>query len=179
MFKRTAVIFGLVALINYFPIVYGKIPFPRDFVLRHSAWNGQPQEQLPELIDIVAMFYPFRALLGRAAEERTLPLWNPHIMSGAPFQANAQSAAFAPLNIFYYVLPLKIAWTASLVIRLFLAGVFMTMFVRSIGGWATGPIVSGLLCSLCGLTFQCHVMRNGLTLIWPPHMCFYADPLHV
>ncbi|PYS36108.1 MAG: hypothetical protein DMG14_25425 [Acidobacteria bacterium] len=179
MFKRTAVIFGLVALINYFPIVYGKIPFPRDFVLRHSAWNGQPQEQLPELIDIVAMFYPFRALLGRAAEERTLPLWNPHIMSGAPFQANAQSAAFAPLNIFYYVLPLKIAWTASLVIRLFLAGVFMTMFVRSIGGSATGSIVSGLLFALCGFTIQWQGMSNGDSSIWLPLMCYSVHRLHL
>src|SRR5262250_1670528 len=125
-FWRAALaIFGLIVLINYLPIFSGKIPFPRDEVLRHSAWNGQPQEQLPELIDIVAMFYPFRALLSRAAEERTLPLWNPYIMSGAPFQANAQSAVFAPLNVVYYVLPLKIAWTVNLALRLFLAGIFM------------------------------------------------------
>src|SRR5438128_6446400 len=132
-FWRTAiVIFAAAVLLNYLPVFSGKIPFPRDEVVRHSAWNGQPQEQLPELIDIVAMFYPFRALLGRGAQERTLPLWNPHIMSGAPFQANAQSALFAPLNILYYLLPLKIAWTASLVIRLFLAALFMALFVRSI-----------------------------------------------
>src|SRR5262249_53358118 len=137
-FWRVAVVaFGLMALINYLPIFSGKIPFPRDEVLRHSAWNGQPQEQLPELIDIVAMFYPFRALLGRGSDERTLPLWNPYILSGAPFQANAQSALFAPLNIIYYALPLKIAWTAILVTRLFLAATFMALFVRSIGGSAT------------------------------------------
>src|SRR5262245_5292125 len=179
MFKRTAVIFGLVVLINYFPIVYGKIPFPRDFVVRHSAWNGQPQEQLPELIDIVAMFYPFRALLGRAADERTLPLWNPYIMSGAPFQANAQSAVFAPLNIVYYVLPLKIAWTANLVIRLFLAGIFMTMFIRSIGGSPTGSIVSGILFALCGFTIQWQGMSNGDSSIWLPLMCYAVHRLYL
>src|SRR5215475_9998602 len=128
--RIAVVVFAVMALINYLPIFSGKVPFPRDEVLRHSAWNGQPQEQLPELIDIVAMFYPFRALLSRASDERTLPLWNPYIMSGAPFQANAQSAVFAPLNVVYYVLPLKIAWTVNLALKLFLAGIFMTMFVR-------------------------------------------------
>src|SRR2546425_11428690 len=124
-----AAVFVLIALINYFPIFFGQVPFPSDEVVRHAAWNGQPQEQLPELIDIIAMFYPFRALLGRAGTEHMVPLWNPHIMSGAPFQANAQSAVFAPLNIFYYVLSLKAAWTAILVVRLFLAGMFMVVFV--------------------------------------------------
>src|SRR5262245_21992831 len=118
LFWRTAVVvFSLMVLINYLPIFSGRIPFPRDLVLRHSAWNGTPKEQLPELIDVVAMYYPFRALLGRGADEHTLPLWNPHIMSGAPFQANAQSALFAPSNVLYYLLPLRVAWTANAFIR--------------------------------------------------------------
>src|SRR5438093_6266320 len=166
-FWRIAIaVFGLLALINYLPILSGQIPFPRDEVLRHSAWNGEPQEQLPELIDIAAMFYPFRALLVRGADERTLPLWNPHIMSGAPFQANAQSAVLAPLNVLYYVLPLKIAWTAVLVLRLFLGAIFMALFVRTIGGSAAGSIVAGILFSLCGFTIQWQGMSNGDSGIW-------------
>jgi len=178
-FWRIAIaVFGLMALINYLPILSGKIPFPRDEVLRHSAWNGQPQEQLPELIDIAAMFYPFRALLSRASDERALPLWNPHIMSGAPFQANAQSALFAPLNIVYYLLPLKIAWTVNLVLRLFLAASFMALFVRSIGGSAAGSIISGLLFALCGFTIQWQGMSNGDSAIWLPLMFYGVHRLH-
>jgi Bacterial membrane protein YfhO len=176
--RIAVVVFGLMTLINYFPIFSGKIPFPRDEVVRHSAWNGQPQEQLPELIDIVAMFYPFRALLSRAAHEHALPLWNPHIMSGAPFQANAQSAAFAPLNVVYYVLPLKVAWTVSLVLRLFLAAIFMALFVRSIGGSATGSIVSGILFALCGFTVQWQGMSNGDSAVWLPLMFYAVHRLH-
>ena len=178
-FWRIAIaLFALMALINYFPVFAGKIPFPRDEVLRHSAWNGQPQEQLPELIDIAAMFYPFRALLSQAWDERALPLWNPYIMSGAPFQANAQSALFAPLNIVYYLLPLKIAWTLNLVLRLFLAASFMALFVRSIGGSATGSIVSGLLFALCGFTIQWQGMSNGDSAIWLPLMFYAVHRLH-
>ena len=54
--RIAVLIFAVIVLINYFPVLSGRIPFPRDLVVRHSAWNGQPQEQLPELIDIVAMF---------------------------------------------------------------------------------------------------------------------------
>jgi Bacterial membrane protein YfhO len=178
-FWLTAVaVFALIAMINYAPLFVGKIPFPSDEVLRHSAWNGQPHEQLPELIDIAAMFYPFRALLERGANEGALPLWNPHIMSGAPFQANAQSALFAPLNITYYVLPLKIAWATNLVIRLFLAGLFMTLFVRSIGGSPAGAILSGILFALCGFTIQWQGMSNGDSGIWLPLMCYAVHRLH-
>src|SRR5215475_13323533 len=94
-------ILALVVMLNYLPVFWGKIPFPRDMVVRHSGWNGEPREQLPQLIDIAAMFYPFRSLIARAADEGTIALWNPYIMSGAPFQANAQSAVFAPLNVLY------------------------------------------------------------------------------
>src|SRR4030095_7743490 len=179
-FWRSAVlIFGVMVLINYLPVLSGNAQFPRELVVRHSAWNGQPQEQLPELIDIVAMFYPFRALLERGANEGALPLWNPHIMSGAPFQANAQSALFAPLNITYYLLPLKLAWATNLVIRLFLTGFFMTLFVRSIGGSPVGAILSGILFALCGFTIQWQGMSNGDSGIWLPLMCYAVHRLHL
>jgi hypothetical protein len=177
--RVAAFVFALVVLIDYLPILTGQIPFPRDLVVRHSAWNGEPREQLPELIDVVALFYPFRALLGRAVEERELPLWNPYIMAGAPFEANAQSALFYPLNIFYYVLPLKIAWAANAFMRLFLAAMFMALFVRSIGGTATGSIISGILFALCGYTIQWHGMSNGESSIWLPLMCYAVHRLHV
>src|SRR5262245_45092069 len=179
-FWRSAVlIFGVMVLINYLPVLSGKVPFPRDLVVRHSAWNGEPQEQLPELIDIVAMFYPFRALLERGANEHALPLWNPYIMSGAPFQANAQSALFAPLNVLYYALPLKAAWTVNLIVNLFLAAIFMALFVRSIGGSSTGAIVSGMLFSFCGFMISWQGMSNGDSCIWLPLMCYAVHRLHL
>src|SRR5262245_17646234 len=179
-FWRTAVlVFALAAVINYLPIFSGKVPFPRELVLRHSAWNGEPREQLPELIDIPAMFYPFRALLSRAAGERTIPLWNPHIMAGAPFQANAQSAALYPLNVLYYLTPLKIAWTANAMLRVFLAATFMAVFVRSIGASATGSIVAGILFALCGHTTQWQSMSNGESGIWLPLMCYVVHRLYL
>src|ERR1051325_51512 len=114
------VVFVAAVTINYFPVLTGKFPFPRDIVMRHSAWDGQPRsgpaQQVRQLIDVVALFYPFKALLGQSARSGEIPLWNPYIMGGAPFQANAQSALFAPMNVLYYVLPMKLAWTANIML---------------------------------------------------------------
>ncbi len=103
--------------------------------MQHSAWAGQPRssvsQQVAQLIDIVAMFYPFRALNALGAHQGELPLWNPYIQSGAPFQANAQSAIFNPLGFVYWLLPLKAAWSVDLILRIFLYGLFMTLFVRT------------------------------------------------
>src|SRR5690349_18777964 len=90
-----AIVFALVVSVEYLPVFSGHVPFPRDIVMRHSAWQGEPRTGPPQhvgqLIDVIAMFYPIRALLAAGASAGELPLWNPHIMSGAPFQANAQS----------------------------------------------------------------------------------------
>ena len=86
------------------------------------------------------MFYPFRALAARGAEERSLPLWNPYIMSGAPFQANAQSALFYPGNFLYYLLPLPLAWSIGFFVRRVLALMFMALFLRRAGATRAGSI---------------------------------------
>src|SRR6202008_413997 len=100
--------------------------------------------------DLVTSFYPYRTLAARAVREGSVPLWNPYILSGAPFLAMAQSAIFYPLNFFYYVLPVPLAWSLGFVIRRVLAAFFTALFVRRIGGSAAGSIAAGLIFSFCG-----------------------------
>src|SRR5213078_5083764 len=84
---------------------------------------------------------------------------------------------FGPLNLPYYILPIKIAWTASIVMRLFLAAMFMTLFTRSIGGSAAGSILSGILFAFCGYTIQWQGMSNGESSIWLPLICYAVHRL--
>jgi hypothetical protein len=67
--------------------------------------------------DLVTSFYPYRTLAARAVREGTLPLWNPYMLSGAPFLANAQSALFYPGNFPYYLLPVPISWAIGFFLR--------------------------------------------------------------
>jgi hypothetical protein len=149
-----AAVFALVAVVNYLPIFTGKIPFPRDLVVRHAAWDS-PQtagsmRPMPGISDLITSFYPFHALASRAADSGSVALWNPYVLSGSPFAANSQSALFYPCNFLYYLLPVAIAWAICLFIRMFLAGFFMSLFVREIGATKTGAIAAGIVFACCG-----------------------------
>src|SRR3954462_6879036 len=99
-------VFALFVALNYLPVLEGKIPFPRDLVLSHSAWNGPhstTDRSFAGIVDVIALVYPFHSLVARAAHEGGLALWNPYILVGSPFQANSQSALFYPLNVVYYL----------------------------------------------------------------------------
>ena len=175
-------VFGLMVLVSYAPVLIGRVPFPRNLVLRHVAWSevagSDSWQPAPEIGDLITSFYPFHALASRAIRERALPLWNPYIMAGAPFQANSQSAMFYPFNSLYYILPVNAAWTISLIIRLFLAAMFMALFVRAIGGSTAGSIVSGLIFSSCGFITAWQGQALGDAAIWLPMICYSVHRLH-
>ena len=146
-FRRTAfIIFALLAVANYFPLLLGLIPFPAHLLAPFPSWGGSSVwPPIPEIGDLITSFYPFHAFAARAVRAGSFPLWNPYILAGAPFLANAQSALLYPPNFLYYVLPVSVAWAACLLTRMFLCALFTALFVRSIGGTKTGAIVSGIV----------------------------------
>src|SRR5579883_2609524 len=114
-FWRTAfLIFGLLSVMGYLPVLNGKVPFPRDAVLQFPAWNGtvhsEPWQSYADIGDLITAFYPSRAFAARAVHEGTLPLWNPYLLGGVPFLASPQSSLFYPPNFLYYILPVPVAW---------------------------------------------------------------------
>src|SRR3954451_9197200 len=56
-----------------------------------------------DLTDGVNVFQPFLEYTG--AKLPHVPLWDPYIMGGRPYLANAQSAVFSPFSLPTYVLP--------------------------------------------------------------------------
>ena len=174
--KWTVIGFALLSVLIYLPVLAGKTPFPRDIVLQFAAWNGMAHSEgwqsYANIGDLVTAFYPARALAARAVHEGTLPLWNPYLLGGAPFLASPQSSLFYPPNFLYYVLPLPVAWTLALMIRVLLTGSFMTLFVRHIGGSRAGAIFSGIALALCGFmtAWQGQPMSDSAT--WLPLMCY-------
>src|SRR5438067_1083323 len=75
------------------PMFRGRIPFPADLVFDFppfaKAAPPGPAGMHGNIGDLVMSFYPYRTLLSRAVHERTLPAWNPYMMSGVPFIASA------------------------------------------------------------------------------------------
>src|SRR5438093_7889724 len=149
----------IMTAIVYAPMFTGKIPFPADFVFDFPPFaHAAPSEGLlphTNIGDLVTSFYPYRTIAARAVREGTLPLWNPYMLSGAPFLANAQSALFYPANLLYGVLTVPVAWAIGFFLRPLVAGLFTALFLRRIGGTSTGAIISSLLFAFCGFLMGC------------------------
>jgi hypothetical protein len=170
------ILFAALTGAAYFPAFAGKVPFPRDMLLQFSAWSGMARSEAwqhyADIGDLVTAFYPARVFAARAVREGTLPLWNPYILGGAPFLASAQPSLFYPPNFLYYVLSTPAAWTLCFMLRMFLSGVFTTLFVRSIGGSRAGSYFAGIVFALCGFmtAWQGQPMDDAAT--WLPFVCY-------
>ena len=152
-------------------------------VLQFPAWyefpRSGPLERYADIGDLVTSFYTFRTFAARAIQQGILPLWNPHILLGAPFLANSQSALFYPQHLLFYVLPLPLAWTASILISMFLAATFMALLMRSIGSSKTGAILSGILFASCGFMTAWQGQAMYEAAIWLPLICYTVHRLHI
>src|SRR4029450_1704194 len=96
-----------------------------------SFGMGRPQNHL--LADLILENYPWKRFIIESIQQRELPLWNPYLFAGIPFLAAGQHSALYPFSILYYVLPLEKAYGWSTVLNLGLAGVFMFVFMRTLG----------------------------------------------
>jgi hypothetical protein len=175
-------IFLLVAILTYLPVFNGKIAFPTRVVTSFPPWDSVRttpllDPQRAEYGDMVTFFYPWRYLQSTAYRNGSLPLWNPHILSGTPFLSNAQSAMFYPLNALYYVLPPPTAWTVKLILHVVLAGWMMALFVRTIGGTTAGAITAGIVFALAGImtTWQATSLTDAA--LWLPLICLAVHRL--
>ncbi len=83
--------------------------------------------------DLVSFLFPTYRFAAASLRSGQLPLWQPHLYSGAPFLADMQSGLFYPPNLVLFLLapdfPYKaMEWMA--VLHIFLAGLFMYLCLR-------------------------------------------------
>src|SRR5262249_12879171 len=124
--------------------------------------------------DLVTQFYPWREYAARSIRQGVIPLWNPYILGGAPFEA-AQSGIFYPLNFPFYVLPVRWAWSFMIVLQMILAGVFAALYARSIGAGGWAAILAGIVFSLCGFMTSWRGFQIEDAAIWLPLMLLCTD----
>lgn len=74
-----------------------------------------------------------------------MPLWNPFIHGGLPFVDAMHGDIFYPAAILQIILPVTYALGIKLVIHVFLAGVFMFLFLRAVGRSDQSSFIGGLL----------------------------------
>jgi len=96
-------------------------------------------------------FYPWDSFSAQELAWGYFPLWNSHNGLGVPHLANMQSAVFYPLSWIKFLLGFWRTIDWLLILRLWLAGFFLYLFVcSSLGLPVLAGLVSGLCFFLCG-----------------------------
>jgi O-antigen/teichoic acid export membrane protein len=113
---------------------------------RETLGVGLPQNQL--LSDLILENYVWKKFIREAIAAGQIPLWNPYILSGQPFLANGQHSALYPFSLLFYILPLSKAYGWFTVSQLWLAGLNMYIFLRTLQAGRLGALVGGLTYSL-------------------------------
>jgi Bacterial membrane protein YfhO len=172
-FPVQAAILGLVlAVISYFPIFTGKVPFPADLLHYFPISEGTSRVGLTfrhaELGDLFTLMYPWRVYLRDSLRQGELPFWNPHSFAGAPFLANPISAVFYPPNWLFVVLPVNVAWSIQFPLRLGLAVFFMALFARRLGASRLSAVLAGSVFAMCGFMTGWQGWPQADVLLWLP-----------
>ena len=144
-----ALLYAGLALVMLAPaLLPGHTLSASDYLWGATPWEGMRPDGVrefganPELADSVAVFQPFTQELRERAPD--VPLWNPHIMAGRPFLANAQSAVFSPFTLPSLVLPFW--WSLGVVaaLKLWCAAFGTFLLARALGQRFAGALLAGL-----------------------------------
>ena len=111
-----------------FPIFFGRVHFPSDFVKLFFAPAGSKPTFSSNLVDtdVYLQEYPWHAAVGKEIAAGHLPLWDASRFAGAPLAADISAGTFYPPNWLYAVAPNKvetvstIIWAATIALSLLL-----------------------------------------------------------
>ena len=96
--------------------------------------------------DHFVQFYPWFKCYSEAIKRFTFPYWVSSMGSGFPLMAEGQIGGFYPLNIlFFFLLPLKVAYNYSIIIHFMIGGIFTYLYTRKLGADQIGGYLASLL----------------------------------
>ena len=95
--------------------------------------------------DIYLFYNPQHFFAAENIKAGTIPLWNPYLACGKPFQANVQSCIFYPLSSIYYFLPFQTGYKYFIVLHYFLGSLFMFLLMREWRYGTYAAIVSAMV----------------------------------
>ncbi len=122
--------------------------------------------------DLVSFLWPLYRFGARSLRAGVVPLWNPHLYSGAPFVADNQSGLFYPINLLTFALcgePSYGVMEALAVFHIWLAGANTFFLARGLGLRRPAALFGGIAFALSDL-FLTHIGNLNLnaTAAWLP-----------
>lgn len=167
------------ALIFFYPIFKGEIPFPGDLLVHfyepyraYPVLNYQSGAAVPSKnqgTDVVRHIFPWKNFTIESLKQGEIPFWNPHNFSGSPLMANFQSAVFYPLSIVFFVLPFLSAWTLYIFLAPVLACFFMYLFLKELKLTQIASLFGGIVFAFSSYMVVWMEYGNiGHTFLWLP-----------
>ncbi|MFH0749592.1 MAG: YfhO family protein [Candidatus Gottesmanbacteria bacterium] len=188
--KRTTTIlfFGIIIttfLFFYKTFFFGLLPFPGDlFVAEYQPWKnesflGYVSGSYPnkaQYFDALCQMIPWKIFSWDSLKTGIFPLWNPHNFSGTPHLANIQAALLYPFTYLGTILPYPTAWTIIVIVQPLLAGLFMILFMQSIGVMSYGAFFAAIAFALSQfMTVFLEYSTIGHVVLWLPFSLFSIE----
>lgn len=130
------------------------------------------------LSDLVLQNFQWKSFTLQQLELGEIPLWNPHQFGGIPFLAAGQHSMLYPFSLLYVVLDLPVAYGWFTVLNLWLAGLFMLAFVRSLGLGRGAGLLAGIVYQLGGFILSSVVFQMMVGgYAWLPLMLWMIERL--
>jgi len=128
--------------------------------------------------DLVSFLWPMHRFVARSLRAGIVPLWNPHLYSGAPFAADNQTGLFYPIHLLTFALfgePSYAVMEALVVFHIWLAGANAFALARGLDLRRPAALLGGLAFALSDL-FVTHVGNLNLnaTAAWLPLLLLCA-----
>ncbi|MDP6625755.1 MAG: hypothetical protein QGG87_04790, partial [Nitrospinota bacterium] len=79
--------------------------------------------------DVIAQHISWKSLINGAGQ---FSLWDPYTFSGSPAFANPQSMFVYPLHFLFYLMPIESAFGYTFFLHVFLSGLFMFYWIKSL-----------------------------------------------
>jgi hypothetical protein len=173
------ILLGLMPVVFLANVLFTNQVLVGDNLARNYPWAAYAGDELLSRptngrIDPLYQYYPQRVIAAEIVRTGSLPLWNPYFLSGTPFLATEPLAGlFYPPNVIYYVMDPLRAFGASAALHLFLAGLFMYLYLRSVNLDRVSALFGAVSFELSGY-FLVNLMwlSRVATAAWAPLLFF-------
>lgn len=177
-FSLICLLFILISLFFFAPVLKGFIPFPGDLLVgEYGPYNSYPflgyvPGSFPNKaqdFDVLRLIYPAKEFSIKMLKGFEWPLWNPYIFSGNPHLASFQSGSFYPVNIIFWLFPFNFAWGLYIILQPVLTGIFTYLFLREFNLKRKSAVFGGLVFAFSSYqTVWMEYGNIGHTILWLP-----------
>lgn len=152
-----ALLLALLVLVYLWPaLLGGKILSPAAVLYKLPPWQPYTPRNVASfenylLADAPLVLYPWRELMRQLLHAGTLPLWNPHALTGVPFLSNPQAGLFSIFSLPLWILPFDHALGLAAALKLWAGGMGAYLLVRELRLSFLPALLAGVAFGFCSM----------------------------